>query len=220
MRGLSRTSRKILIALIVAAGASGAAMAHPHIFVKARAELSFDKQGRMTDIRHVWQFDRAFSAFATLGLGNGQGKLTTAELAPLAKVNVTSLQSYNFFTWLTVGDEPIKLKFPDKYFLRFNGGLLTLHYDLPLSKPTPPGRQTTLEVFDPQYFVAFTFHKKDPITLSDAPRGCTASYHPPHPLSWKVYAELAAIPASQRDLPPALRKAAAPLANLIKVACP
>jgi ABC-type uncharacterized transport system substrate-binding protein len=221
MRRLSRTSRKILFACVIVAGASAPAAAHPHVFVKARSAIVFDSKGRITDIRHVWQFDPAFSAFATMGFDkNGDGKLSSAELAPLAKVNVTSLSSYDFFTWLRVRGKDVKLKFPDRYFLRFRKDRLTLYYELPLVAPIAPGAKMTMEVFDPQYFVAFTFAKKNPITLYGAPRGCTASYEPPHQLSWKIMAALAAIPVSQHDLPPALQKAAAPLANVIKVLCP
>jgi ABC-type uncharacterized transport system substrate-binding protein len=196
-------------------------LAHPHVFVDARAEILFDAQGRMTDIRHVWEFDPAFSAFASQGLDkNGDDKLSTKELAPLAKTNVTSLKYYGFFTHLSVAGRQLKLKFPDRYFLRSKGSRLTLYYQLPLAVPTRVGRKTTLEVFDPEYFVAFTFAKTAPITLYHAPAGCHAEYHPPHPLDATIMAKLAAVPASQHDLPPALRDAAAGLANLISVECP
>jgi ABC-type uncharacterized transport system substrate-binding protein len=175
----------------------------------------------MTDIRHVWKFDPAFSAFASQGLDkNGDGKLSAAELAPMAKTNVDSLKYYGYFTWLSIGKEKIKLKYPDKYFLRRESGQLTLYYELPLATPTMPGPQMTLEVYDPEYFVAFTFAKKNPITLYHAPPGCTAEYHPPHPLDAKIMARLAAVPASQHDLSPALEDAAVGLANLIKISCP
>ena len=197
------------------------AFAHPHVFVDARAEILFDAQGRMTNIRHVWQFDPAFSAFASQGLDkNGDHKLSTEELAPLAKTNVTSLKYYGFFTHLSVAGRQLKLKFPDRYFLRSKGGRLTLYYELPLAVPTRPGAKTVLEVFDPEYFVAFTFAKTTPITLYHAPAGCHAEYHPPHPLDAAIMAKLAAVPVSEHDLPPALRDAAAGLAHLISVECP
>jgi ABC-type uncharacterized transport system substrate-binding protein len=221
MSDLLRWSCRIGLVVLSAAGAVRSAAAHPHVFVDARAEILFDAQGRMTNVRHVWQFDRAFSAYASQGLDtNGDSKLSAKELAPLAKVNVNSLKAYAFFTFLTVGGTLVKFKFPDKYFLDENSGRLTLHYELPLSTPTAPGANTTLEVFDPEYFVAFTFVKKDPIVLLHAPRGCTAAYHPPKPLNAGIMARLAVIPASQHDLPQALRDAAVGLANLITVSCP
>ena len=197
------------------------ALAHPHVFVDAKAEIVFDSQGRMTAVRNIWRFDPAFSAFASQGLDkNRDGKLSNAELAPLAKTNVESLNYYGFFTRLSVGGRALKLKFPDRYFLHATRHQLTLYYELPLETPARAGPKTVLEIYDPEYFVAFTFVKKDPITLEHAPAGCKAQYHPPHPLDASVMMRLSEIPASQHDLPPALRDAAAGLANLITVECP
>lgn len=197
-----------------------AAAAHPHVFVDAKAEIIFDSQGRMTAVRNIWRFDPAFSAFASQGLDkNHDGKLSHAELAPLAKTNVESLNYYGFFTRLSVGGRQLKFKFPRQYFLRAHDHQLTLYYELPLATPAPVGPKTVLEVFDPEYFVAFTFVKKDPIVLEHAPASCHAEYHPPHPLDASIMMRLSEIPASQHDLPPALRDAAVGLAHLISVEC-
>jgi ABC-type uncharacterized transport system substrate-binding protein len=206
---------------VVAAGGCRKASAHPHVFIDARAEILFDAQGRMTHIRNVWEFDAAFSAFASQGLDvDGDGKLSEEELRPLAKVNVDSLKEYAYFTSLTVGGKQVALKFPDRYSLRLHGDRLVLSYQLPLSIPTRPGPSTTLEVYDPEYFVAFTFVKKNPVTLSHAPSACAAEYHAPRRLDASIMARLAAIPMEQHDLPPALRDAAVGLANTITVRCP
>jgi ABC-type uncharacterized transport system substrate-binding protein len=197
------------------------AQAHPHVFVTAVAAIVFDAEGRMTRIRHVWQFDEAFSAFAIQGLdANHDGKLSDAELAPLAKLNVDSLKEYGYFTQLSVDQKRLKLDPPDKYFLRHANGLLTLYFELPLSTPARPGAQATLEVYDPEYFVAFTFVKRAPITLLPAPAGCTAKYHPPRPLDAAIMARLSAIPADQHDLPEPLRAAAVDLAHVMDITCP
>ena len=206
--------------LIAAVFAPVAAAAHPHVFVDAKAEVLFDAQGRLTGIRHVWTFDPAFSAFAVQGLDkNHDGKLSADELAPLAKTNVTSLNRYSFFTILTIDGKKIPLRFPDVYFLRWQGNHLTLFYQLPLKQPVAVRQKATLEVYDPEYFVAFTFEKKDPVTLFQAPAGCHAEYHPPRPINAHIMAELAAIPIDQHDLPAALRDAAVGLANIITMEC-
>jgi ABC-type uncharacterized transport system substrate-binding protein len=210
----------IAAVFIMVAGGAGAALAHPHVFVDGRAQIIFDRQGRMTAVRNVWEFDRAFSAFASQGLDkNGDGKLSAEELAPLAKTNVDSLKHYGFFTVLTVGRKHLKLKFPDQYFLHANAGRLTLFFELPLVTPTAPDAETTLEVYDPEYFVAFTFAKDKPITLFDAPKSCVATYHAPKPLDATIMAKLAAVPIDQHDLPPALRDAALGLANIFTMEC-
>jgi len=194
--------------------------AHPHVLVDARAEIVFDPAGEIAAIRNIWQFDEAFTAFAIQGLdANDDGELSDDELAPLAKVNVDSLQEYDFFTYLTVGDKSVGFSPPTEYWLQFYSGRLTLFYTLPLKKPVAVGKETTLEVFDPEYFVAFTFVEDAPVTLVDAPTGCGATYQPPHELDAQTMATLSAIPADQRDLPPALQDAAAGLASLIRISC-
>ena len=199
---------------------AGSARAHPHVFVDFQAEILFDAQGRMTHVRNVWKFDRAFSAFAIQGLDAGpDGKFTEKELAPLAKVNVDALKEYAFFTYLSISRQRLKFEVPDQYFLRMYDGRLTLFFQLPLSTPTAPGPRTKLEIFDPEYFVAFTFAKKDPITLFQAPQGCATQIQPPHPLDAGIMAKLAAIPVDQHDLPPELQDTAIDLANVIVMTC-
>ena len=95
--------------------------------------------------------------------------------------------------------------------------VIVLHY---LEQtPVEAKGQTTLEVFDPEYFVAFTFLENAPISLEGAPAGCSASYRPPQQLDARTMAMLATIPADQPVLPPALRSAANALANLITLTC-
>jgi ABC-type uncharacterized transport system substrate-binding protein len=197
------------------------AWAHPHVFVDARAEIVFDAAGEITSVRHIWQFDEAFTAFAIQGLDtNNDGKLSDDELAPLAKVNVDSLKEYEFFTWLRAGGRKYAFVPPTEYWLEFHGGRLTLFYTLPLKAPVPVKGKATLEVFDPEYFVAFTFPKDRAVTMNGAPAGCTAAYHPPAELDATTMSQLSAIPADQHDLPTELQDAAAGLANLIAVNCP
>ncbi len=213
------TSRLLIASALLAAGTL-AAEAHPHVFVDAREEIVFDPSGKMTAIRHIWQFDEAFTAFAVQGLdANGDGKLSDEELQPLAKVNVDSLKEYRYFTNLKVGNKHVPVDFPTEYWLDFHGGRLTLFYTLPIRTPIAPGPHATLEVFDPEYFVAFSFIKNHEITLTGAPAGCKASIKPPHALDDATMAQLAAIPADQHDLPQELADAASSLSSLITIAC-
>ncbi len=121
----------LALAGLISMAAAGPAAAHPHVFVDARAEIVFDKAGEVTAVRHIWQFDEAFTAFAIQGLdANNDGKLSDDELAPLAKVNVDSLKEYEFFTWLRLGGKKFPFVPPSEYWLEFHGGRLTLFYAL------------------------------------------------------------------------------------------
>jgi ABC-type uncharacterized transport system substrate-binding protein len=195
--------------------------AHPHVFVDAKTEIVFDQSGRMSAVRNIWQFDEAFTQYAIQGLdADNDGKLSDDELKPLADVNVKSLKEYNFFTYLTVGRDAAKFLTPTEYWLEFHGGRLTLFFTLPMEKPMVSGKHGLLEIFDPEYFVAFTFQKQDPIKLVGAPPTCTSVYHPPRELDAATMAVLAAIPADQHDLPPDLAQTASVLANHVTVSCP
>jgi ABC-type uncharacterized transport system substrate-binding protein len=215
-------NRILLSALALAALVPAApAHAHPHVLVDAKSEILFDAKGRMAAVRHAWQFDEAFSAYAMQGLDtNNDGQMSEEELKPLAKVNVESLQDFDFFTYLTVDDKDIKFVPPTEYWLELRGDRLTLFYSLPLKEPTKVGKKTILEVYDPEYFVAFTFVKDDPIAVIDAPAGCAAVYHPPVGVDDQTMAMLGALPADQRQLPPELAGAADELANTVTVSCP
>ena len=210
----------ILIAVLGAFALPRLARAHPHVFVDGRAEVLFDAQKRITAIRNIWLFDEAYSAFADTGLDtNGDGKLTRQELAPLAKVNMDSLKEYSYFTYLSIGKTQLAFKPPVDYFLTEDKGRLTLSFTLPLAQPAAIANETVLEVFDPEYFVAFSFPKNGAVQLDHAPAGCSAVFHPPHGLDAKIMAQLAAIPVEQRNLPRALQDAAVGLANLFTVGC-
>ena len=196
------------------------AAAHPHVFVDAMATIVFDAQGRISAVSNVWEFDEAFTAFAVEGLDqNGDGKLGAAELAPLAKVNIDSLKDYDYFTYLLAGQTKHVFATPTKYRLEYHGDRLTLFFTLPLKEPVPVDGTATVEIFDPEYFVAFTFVKDHPVSLQGAPAGCKATFQPPHDLDDETMAALAAIPVDQHDLPPDLLKVSVRLANLVKVDC-
>lgn len=213
-------TKRFLLALTLLLGGTLAAAAHPHVFVDAREEILFDASGKMTAIRHVWQFDEAFTAFAVQGLdANGDGKLTDDELKPLAKVNVESLREYRYFTNLKINGRHIAVVPPTEYWLEFHSGRLTLFYTLPLKTPVAPGPNTTLEVFDPEYFVAFDFVKGHELTLENAPASCKTVVKPPHPLDDATMAALAAIPVDQHDLPQDLADAASSLATYMAINC-
>jgi ABC-type uncharacterized transport system substrate-binding protein len=207
------------VAVVLAAFGATSAAAHPHVFVDAKAEMVFDK-GKLTAVRQIWQFDETFSAYATQGLdANNDGKLSEAELAPLAKVNVESLAAFGFFTSLSAGDKDVALAPPTDYRLELNKNRLTLFYTLPLKTPLDAKGKATLAVSDPEYFVAFSFVADEPITLAGAPPGCAATYRPPQILDARTMAMLATIPPDQRVLPPSLKAAATALANLMTLTC-
>lgn len=161
------------------------ASAHPHVFVTAKSDIVYGADGRMTAVRHVWTFDEMFSSMAVQGLDtNGDGKYTREELAPLAEVNVTSLDEFKFFTFGKVGEKRVTFDKPRDYWLdRLADGRLVLHFTLPVKDgAAEKGAPYRVEVYDPTYFVAFEFAKEEPAKLVSAPAGCGVELErPPEP---------------------------------------
>ncbi|MCW5697123.1 MAG: DUF1007 family protein [Bauldia sp.] len=208
------------ILTLAALFAAAPALAHPHIFIDARAELVFDGDGRIVSVRHIWQFDSAWSAYAVQGLdADGNGFLSTAELQPMAELNVTSVAEYGYFTSLTIGGVSAAFVPPTEYFLDIYGTQLVLFFTLPLDIPRAPAGVVELQVYDPEYYVAFDFDPAQPMLLVDAPAGCMARFEAAAEPDDATAAILALIPADQRALPTELASVTGDLANTITVAC-
>jgi len=168
---INRFARLVLASAMLVLSVAAAA-AHPHVWVTVKAELVYAPDGTVTGVRHAWTFDEMFSTFATQGLETKQkGVFTREDLKPLAEVNVTSLKEYDYFTKAKVNSKKVEFKDPVDYWLELADGALTLHFFLPLK--TPVKAQTlAVEIYDPTWFVDFSFAEKDPVTLAGAPAQC------------------------------------------------
>ena len=86
------------------------------------------------------------------------------------------MKDYDYFTFITAGDEEIGLGKPAEYWLQSDDGLLTLYFTLPTEAPVElRGLPASVEVYDPTYFVAFEFVDDNPVKLEDAPATCKFS---------------------------------------------
>jgi ABC-type uncharacterized transport system substrate-binding protein len=197
-----------------------AASAHPHMWVTMKSELVYASDGTVTGVRHAWTFDDMFSVFATQGIeSKNKGEFTREELAPLAEVNVTSLKEYDYFTYAKANGE--KLEFvdpPASYYLDFDkkDTVLTLHFMLPLKQPVK-AKDLTLEVYDPEFFVDFSFAEKDPAKLVGAPAHCKLTVGRPEAMNAALAQQFSQLAVGQRD--PTLT-IGAEYANKILVKCP
>ncbi|MGE0627186.1 MAG: DUF1007 family protein [Hyphomicrobiaceae bacterium] len=111
LRRISRWFIAVGLAAAVA-GAAGIAWAHPHAWVKSRSEVIF-KHGAIVALRHTWIFDAYYTQGATEGLDkNGDGTLSSAELAELTKINIDGLKEFDYFTEASLGGHPVKFGTP------------------------------------------------------------------------------------------------------------
>jgi ABC-type uncharacterized transport system substrate-binding protein len=220
-RSLRVLQRAVIVAFCGLAAWSlpvGSAQAHPHVFVKAKAEVLFAQDGKVTGVRHIWSFDEAYSAYITQGLDkNGDGILSADELAELAKVNMESLPEVGFFTVAKANGRLQEFGTPTEARLNFDDKkILTLTYVLPLKQPAAAGRSFGLEIGDPTYFVAFEIAESaDAVITRDAPNGCVVRIARPPKLEDSVAQKLA-----QQDVTATPDMSAYQVTTRALVACP
>ena len=167
---------------ILAAG--GSAHAHPHVWVAVRSEVVFAPDGKILGLRHAWEFDEMYSAFAVQGLGKDGKPPTREELAPLAKTNMESLAEFDYFTFAKIAGGKLKFLEPrDATLDSDEKKIVTLRFFLPLETPVAPQKPFSFQVYDPTYFVSFGFEKDNPVTLAKPPAGCSVSALEPKPLA-------------------------------------
>jgi ABC-type uncharacterized transport system substrate-binding protein len=206
-----------MLAVLLLTG--GAALAHPHVWVTVKSAVVYGPDGSVIGIRHAWAFDDMYSTFATQGLEQKKkGEFSREELQPLAQVNVESLKEYDFFTYAKADGKKAIFVDPVEYHLEFDpkDTILTLHFLLPLKTPLK-AKSLNLEVFDPSYFVDFSFAEKDAVALAGAPAGCALNLTRPQELTAEMARRLAEIPPDGK-IPENTYGAA--FANKIVVKCP
>jgi len=197
-----------------------AASAHPHVWITMTSELVYAPDGSVTGVRHAWTFDDMFSVFATQGIeAKKKGEFTREELAPLAEVNVTSLKEYDFFTTAKANGKAVEFNEPPAgYYLEFNpkDTVLTLHFTLPLKEPVK-AKELTVEIYDKEFFVDFSFAEKDPVKLVGAPARCKLTVGRPQDMNAALAQQLGQLGPDQRNTSMTI---GAEYANKLLVKCP
>jgi ABC-type uncharacterized transport system substrate-binding protein len=156
------------------------AQAHPHVWITATSELIYAADGALTGVRHAWTFDDMFSTYALQGLETKtKGVYSREELGPLAQTNVESLKEFRYFTFAKADGKKQNFEDPVDWFLDYKDGLLTLHFTLPFKTPVQ-AKQLTLEVFDREFFIDFSYAEKAPVTLVGAPAACQMQFQRPN----------------------------------------
>ena len=93
-------------------------------------------------------------------------------------MNVESLKDYDYFTLAYVNGKKTELGQPVDYWLEFTDGLLTLHFTLPFKTSVKP-QSLNFEMYDPSWFVDFSFAPQDAVKLVGAPAACQLAIQRP-----------------------------------------
>lgn len=212
--------RKLALASAAILGLAGAAQAHPHIFIDAKATIVFNDGGELTSIRNAWTFDEAFSVWQIQGLDtNNDGITSSEEMQDLADENIKGLAEYNFYT--SAGETTASLPFAsmDDGKFAFADNRSTLSFGIEPQGPYRIKDKLEIAIADPEYYVAITFRDGSDITLENAPAGCGVHLEPPRELSPDLQARLYELTPDVTKLPPDLEAAVRGTQGAIVVDC-
>lgn len=212
--------RRLALAATATLLLAGAAEAHPHIFIDAKATIVFNDSGELTAIHNRWTFDEAFSVWQIQGLDtNSNGVTSSEEMQELADENLKGLAEYGFYT--SVGDATNTVPFAamgDAKFV-FANNRSTLTFGITPQTPFRISDKLEIAVADPEYYVAITFAGPGDITLENAPAGCGVHMEPPRELSPDLQSRLFDLPADVTKLPADLEAAVRGSQGAIVIDC-
>jgi nickel/cobalt transporter (NicO) family protein len=217
---VSRILAALFLALVSVLASVSAALAHPHIFIDAKATLVFDDSGRLTTIRNAWTFDEAFSVWQVQGLDTNEDGITSRdEMQELADENLVGLAEYGFYTSAGEGDTTLKFSSGQDSEFVYENNRSTLSFSVWLPQPYAIQRSLEISIADPQYYVAISFADIGDVTLENAPAGCVARLEPPREMSPDLQARLFELSPDVTELPPDLAAAVRGTQGAIVVDC-
>ena len=198
------------------------AFAHPHIFIDAKAAVTFNDAGQVISIHNTWTFDQAYSAWSIQGLDtNNDGKYSPEELQPLADDNMNGLADYEYYTFAGEGKDPnLKFSHGSNPKLTYDGKQTTLSFDVALAEPYAIRKSLELSIDDPEYYVAITFHAPSDIQLINAPKTCAIKMEDAKEMPQELADALYALPPDVTKLPPELEQAMRGMQGAILINCP
>ena len=198
------------------------ALAHPHIFIDAKAAITFNDAGQVVSIHNTWVFDQAYSAWSIQGLDtNNDGKFSREELQPLADDNMNGLADYEYYTFAGEGKDPnLKFSHGSHPTLDYDGKQTTLNFDVALAQPYAIRKSLELSIDDPEYYVAITFHDPSDIQLINAPKNCAIQMEDAKDMPPELADALYALPPDVTKLPPELEQAMRGMQGAILINCP
>ena len=163
------------LAMALAAGMSGKAEAHPHVWIDMRSDVVFNEQGLITGLNLIWTFDDGYAQMALDGLDtDGDGVYSQAEIEPLTKENMASLKDYDYFTVMRFNGEKQAFGEITEYGQIWSNNKLQLHFQVPLVTPLDPARgEFVAKVYDPEFFIAINYVAEEPVSVvGTMPQGC------------------------------------------------
>lgn len=165
--------RAFALALLGTAWA-GPALAHPHVWIDARATLRFEG-GKITAIGMSWRFDEMFSDYIIGEYDkDSNGSFDTEETRLIQDEAFSALSDLGWLTHLKIADVAMPLTDYHDFAVAAEDGIVTYSFELQLPEPLDPaGKDITLGVYDDSYYIDVVMEESEPLLFAgDPPEAC------------------------------------------------
>ena len=147
--------------------ASGAALAHPHIWIRAHATLQFEN-GKIVGILNEWTFDDFFSNAIISDFDKNKNKIFDPdEIKDVAANAFAALKEYGYFTHVRVNGKPVAIAETRDFVPSIKDGRVIYHFVAVLPQPVDPrSEKFDASVYDESYYVDVDLNPKAGVKLA------------------------------------------------------
>jgi ABC-type uncharacterized transport system substrate-binding protein len=152
----------LLLAVLAPLPAAG----HPHAWIDLRSRVVLDERGQISALELYWLFDEWY----TIYIANEfvESNAGSAEfLTELGRQNLSNLAEYDYFTEISLDDQPVPLGTVTSFDTGLQNERLWMRFQVPLARPIDPkAGQVAFRVYDPTYYIEVLHMEGEPVTFS------------------------------------------------------
>ena len=138
------------------------ALAHPHVYIDARLDLIYDRQGQLEAFGVEWAYDEFYSLLIIEDFGidqDGDSVLTPEENALIQGFDSDWEADFDGRIFPFVDGQRVPLASVGEFSAEYRDGRLISYHLHPLEAPLATTKPLTVQVYDPEYYVAFSVPK-------------------------------------------------------------
>ena len=152
-------------------GGTGAADAHPHVWIDTAATFVFE-QGKVISLRFEWTFDEIFSdtLLHEVNATKRSGRLDERQIKHLYEKDFANLKTEQYFIYLYVGGRRLPIREVSDFSAANRNGRVVYRFTVRLPASVDPvATLVALSVYDETYFVEVAFDETTPVLFVGGP---------------------------------------------------
>ncbi len=141
--------------------------AHPHVFMDTQVEFRFGEKG-LEGFWVEWLFDEIFSAGIKMDFDlDYNNAFSEPEIKELEKGAFSNLKNYDYFTYVTVGDDKHPVREVSSFHAELRKNRLVYRFFVPYTVHADiKARTLRVAVYDKSFYCDIAFQKRHPVQLT------------------------------------------------------